>query len=210
MASLLRGTLKLALFLLVPLAVAALILKLVYVDIVTVSHNGMAPTVFAGDDVLMWRGARVDRGDIVVCRHPREPGRFVMARVIGVPPASIGMERGGLLVGGDAPSMDRQGEVSFEDTTLDSRRTLTWSIEELGYDRHFVFEDARRPLRVRPIEELDGLFLLGDHRGYAGEDSRTFGVVQASECIGEVFMLLRPGPVSLEAFPRGWFSLLGP
>lgn len=210
MASFLRGTLKLALFIAVPLAVILLIIKLIWVDVVTVSHNGMAPTVFAGDDVLMWRGARIDRGDIAVCRHPREPGRFVMARVIATPPASIGMERGGLVVGGDFPSLDRRGEVSFEDTTIDSRRTLRWAVEELGYDRHFIFEDVRRPLRVRPIERLDGLFLLGDHRGYAGEDSRTFGVVQESECVGEVFMLLRPGPVSLEEFPRGWFSLLGP
>jgi len=160
--------------------------------------------------VLMWRGARIDRGDIAVCRHPREPGRFVMARVIGLPTVSIGMERGGIVVGGDPPNVDRRGEVSFEDTTLDSRRTLQWGIEEFGYDRHFIFEDARRPLRVRPIASLDGLYLLGDYRGYAGEDSRTFGTVQASECVGEVFMLLRPGPVSLDAFPRGWFSLLGP
>ena len=62
----LRGTFKLFLWLAVPAAIAAGILRVFFVDVVTVGHNGMAPTLLLGDQVLVWRDAQVNHGDIVV------------------------------------------------------------------------------------------------------------------------------------------------
>jgi signal peptidase I len=207
--SVLKGVLKGALFVVVPLLLLLAFLKWMYVDIVTVGHNGMAPTLLAGDHVLVWRGASPDHGDVVLCRHPEDPTRFVMARIVGLPGTSISIERGALVVDGDSPMRDRRGAIRFEDPTRDSRRELQLGIETLGNDVHWVFDDERRPLRIRSIEELDGLYLLGDHHGYTGEDSREFGTVLPTECVGQVFMRLSPGPSSVEGVPHGWLELLG-
>lgn len=206
----LKGTLKVALFLSIPLVIALAILRGFYVDVVTVGHNGMAPTLFAGDEVFVWRDALIEHGDVAVCHHPEEPSRYVMGRAIAMPGMSIGIERGGLMINGEGLSRDVRESVIFVDPTRDeARRVLQLSVESRGYDRYWVFEDENRPLRIRAIEEVEGIYLLGDHRGYAGEDSRAFGTVLASECVGEVFMLLRPGPQSIEEIPRSWLSFLG-
>lgn len=210
MFAFLKGTLKVALFFAIPIAIVLAILKVLYVDVVTVGHNGMAPTLFAGDRVLVWRGADIDHGDVVVCHHPEEPGRYVMGRVVGMNNMSLSAERELLTVNGHTPDRDFQGAVTFVDPTRDgSRRELRFGVETLGNDAYWFFVDDHRPLRFRPIERLSGLYLLGDHRGYVGEDSRAFGVVDPSECVGEVFMLLQPGPQSVEGIPHGWLSLLG-
>lgn len=209
MITVLKGLLKGVLFVAVPLLVILVILRWMYVDVVTIGHNGMAPTLLAGDEVLVWRGATPDHGDIVVCRHPEDPGRFVMARVVALPGTSMSVDRGHLVVDGDSPQRATHGAIRFEDPTRDSRRELQLSVETLGNDVHWIFDDERRPLRMRPIEDLDGLYLLGDHHGYAGEDSREFGTVMPSECVGQVFMRFAPGPSSVEGVPHGWLDLLG-
>ena len=48
------------------LAIAG-VLKLFFVDVIHVPHNGMAPTLVYGDLVLVWRNAKVDMADVVVC-----------------------------------------------------------------------------------------------------------------------------------------------
>lgn len=205
----LRGTFKLLLWLAVPAAIAVGILRVFFVDVVTVGHNGMAPTLLLGDQVLVWRDAEIQHGDIVVCRHPGEAGRFVMGRVFAMPGMSLGMERDYVVVNGRAPERDFRDEVRFEDPSRENQQnTYRLVIEQLGNDFYWSFDDEDRPLRIRPIAALSGLYLLGDHRAYPGEDSRAFGVVQASACIGQVFLRLAPGPYAVEGVPHGWLDML--
>lgn len=209
--NLLRGLFKLLLWIAIPIVVILAILKILYVDVVTIGHSGMVPTLMPGDQALVWRGATIERGDVALCRHPTEEGRYVMARALGMPGGSIGVERGLLVLDGDAANHDVRGHILFVDPTHDGvRREVELGIENFGYDEYWYFDDEHRALRIRPIAHLDGIYLLGDNRSELGEDSREFGVVYQTECIGEVFLRLSPGAHSVEGVPHGWLDLLGP
>lgn len=209
MAKLLRGALKVLAWVAIPAALVLVLLRVFYVDVVVMGHNGMAPTVLSGDEVLVWRGATANHGDILLCRHPSEEGRFVIGRAIAMPGMSLSVDRGGLLINDASPTPSHVAEVDFVDPTRDGvRRRLTLGIEQLGNDRYFTFSDDARPLRIRPIAELQGIYLLGDHRGYPGEDSRTFGAVDPSSCIGQVFLRFSPGDYDVEGVPHGWLDML--
>ena len=54
-------------------ALIAFVLKVFFVDIYVMPHNGMAPTLIYGDRILIWRRAKPDMGDIVLCSHPTKP-----------------------------------------------------------------------------------------------------------------------------------------
>jgi hypothetical protein len=206
---LLRGAGKVLLWVAVPVVVVLAILKVAYVDVVTLGHNAMAPTLMAGDSALVWRGAVISHGDIALCRHPTEEGRYVLARAIAMPDMSVTTDRGHLVINGSSPTGETHGEVSFTDPTRDeARRTLRLAIEQLGNDRYWVLEDRGRPLRIRRIESLDGIYLLSDNRSYPGEDSRAFGTVLAGECLGQAFLRFSPGDLAIEGVPHGWLDML--
>jgi signal peptidase I len=48
------------------------VLRAFFVTPVMISDDGMAPTLLAGETVLMWnsKGATPEFGDLLVCRHP--------------------------------------------------------------------------------------------------------------------------------------------
>lgn len=193
----------------IPVALVLLGLRIFYVDVVVMGHNGMAPTLLSGDEVLVWRGATANHGDVLLCRHPSEEGRFVIGRAIAMPGMSLAVDRGNLSINEASPTPTRLADVDFVDPTRDgARRRLTLGIEQLGNDRYYYFADEARPLRIRPIAELQGIYLLGDHRGYPGEDSRTFGAVDPASCLGQVFMRLSPGTYDVEGVAHGWLDLL--
>lgn len=66
-----------------------------------VSDTSMIPTLSPGDYVLVNRWAYLlgppVPGDIVVVRHPMQPGMFLVKRVVSV------SEDGGIVIGGDNP-----------------------------------------------------------------------------------------------------------
>ena len=51
---------------------------------VAVAGGSMAPTLRAGDWVLVRRSSRVDVGDVVVLEHPHRPGLLMVKRVAEV------------------------------------------------------------------------------------------------------------------------------
>ncbi|MFO0686551.1 MAG: signal peptidase I [Sandaracinus sp.] len=170
------------------LGVVAAILKTWFVDIVVVGHDAMAPTLFAGDTVLVWRDSHADHGAVMLCRHPTDDTRFVMGRVIGRNGADIGVDRGRLRIEGTFPAIDWRGDVQYYDRAEHVQVPMRWGVEALGNDAHLVFEREGRQLRLRPVGDYDGIYLLNDNRTYTGEDSREFGPVPESRCIGRVFM----------------------
>ena len=190
-----RGTFKAVGFLAVVIAIVLGVLKLFFVDIVTVAHNGMAPTIVLGDQVLVWRGAAPNLNDIVLCRHPQESGRWVISRVALEPGESLSMVRGQLQLEGRRLDRDLRGEVQFLDGETNRTHRMRWGVEEFA-DRHdhFFFEPLDRRAPIRDQAAVRGYYLLGDNRGHVGEDSRTFGVVQAQDCTGQVFMRLQAAP----------------
>ncbi len=170
------------------LGVVAAILKTWFVDIVVVGHDGMAPTLFAGDTVLVWRDSHADHGAVMLCRHPTLDTRFVMGRVVGRNGADLSIDRGRLRIERTFPSTDWRGTVQYYDRTEHVQVPMRWGVEVLGNDSHLVFQREGHAFRMRPTGDYDGIYLLDDNRTYTGEDSREFGPVPESRCIGRVFM----------------------
>jgi signal peptidase I len=179
---------------LVILGIVVAVLKTWYVDVVTVGHDGMAPTLIAGDTVLVWRETVAEHGAIMLCHHPTDDARFVLGRVVGRNGTDITVDRGRLRIEGTFPPIDWRGEVQFYDRPEHAQVTMGWGIEHLGNDDHLIFVRDGRQLRMRPVSHYDGLYLLDDNRTYASEDSREFGPVPEARCIGRVFMRVGMSP----------------
>src|SRR4051812_34835095 len=92
-----RGALTAAFRLALVLAAIAGVLKLFFVDVYTVPHNGMAPTIVAGDQVLVWRDANADLANIMLCEHPSKPNELVIGRALAFAGHTISADRFGNL-----------------------------------------------------------------------------------------------------------------
>jgi signal peptidase I len=185
------------------------ILKLWYVDIVEVGHNGMAPTMIIGDRVLVWRNARLERNDIALCRHPTEEGRYVIGRVLLETGESLAIDRGMMRRNSFRIGRDIRGEVDFVDGETGRSARYTWGVEEIADTQtHLFFEHADRAPVIRDQSQVRGLFLLGDNRAHVGEDSRAFGVVQPVSCVGQVFLRAGAGEGLPDEIPHRPLDIL--
>lgn len=192
MRGLLKGTLKFAAGLAVVALVVGGIMRAFFVKEVVVGHNGMAPTMITGEVVLMWNSAEPDLGDIVVCQSPADQ-TLVMGRVIGLQAMTIKSDRGQLSVEGDVPDRDIVGTTQFYDVDNDVTDSMTYGIESFHDADHEWFLKVDHQFRMREHQVAPGkIFLLNDNRNYVGQDSRAFGDVDPSTCIGEVFMRWAP------------------
>ncbi len=200
--------LKFVVGVLVVLGLCVAALKTWYVDVVTIGHEGMAPTVFAGDTVLVWRDNVFAHGAIVLCRHPTDDTRFVIGRIVGRNGTDITLDRGRLRIEGTFPAVDWRGTVQYYDYGEHAQVPMRWGIEQLGNDDHMIFTRQGREMRLRPMSEYDGVYLLGDNRTYTGEDSREFGPVPESRCVGRLFMRVGMSPSTPVDLGNRAFQLL--
>jgi signal peptidase I len=113
------------------LAVAvALLVRAVAVEGYRIPSGSMAPTLLAGDRVLVWKlgyGLRVPftrlrlggdpprRGDVIVFENPRAPGLAVVKRVAGVPGDVVELRDEVLLVNGVPQPRTPDGDLAYED-----------------------------------------------------------------------------------------------
>jgi signal peptidase I len=109
--------------------VVALAVRAVALDSYRIHSGSMAPTLLPGDHVLVSRlayglrvpvsGARVlgggepRRGDVVVFESPREPGRDVVKRVVGIPGDVIELRDQVLHVNGVPQPRTPDGEIAY-------------------------------------------------------------------------------------------------
>lgn len=146
------------------LLVALLLGGLLPVEVVRVESDSMAPTVQAGDRLLVRHGpGDVRRGDVLVLRDPHGAGALVK-RVVAVGGQRVAIEDGVLVV--DAVPV---AEPYADPDRIDG-----------------VFH---RPRLVPPGH----VFVLGDDRRES-VDSRDFGPVPVSDVIGRVVWRLGPVP----------------
>ncbi|MGE0786004.1 MAG: signal peptidase I [Sandaracinaceae bacterium] len=192
-------------------AIGAIVLAVLYfffVRIVEVGHNAMAPTIFLGDRVVVWRTTDLEVGDIVLCPHPTEPGRFVMARYLSRPGHTVEVSNGQVRVDGDSPDADVHTPILWHDTETGREVSMVWGTESiLDHDHLFFFRERGAP-SYRRREVGPGMFVLTDNRSYLGEDSRAFGVLSQIQCIGKVFMRLTAGDGVPPEIPHGALDLL--
>lgn len=211
MAGLTKIALKVALWVAAIGLIVFGVLRVFFMDIVVMGHDGMAPTLLAGEEVLMWRGADdAETGDILVCHHPTDNGQMVMGRVIGKSGMNIHADRGQLSVSGTRPQRNiLNEEIRFFDNDLNRNVNLVLSEDTFGNTTHMAFWPEGQ-FRLRDsVVGANHYYLLGDNRSQHANDSRTFGHVAMSRCIGRLFMRLKPVDNDRGAtVDRGWFDLL--
>jgi signal peptidase I len=114
------------------------------------------------------------RGDVVIFRYPRDPSKFFIKRVIGVPGDTITIEQSTVSV---VNAAHPQGLVLNEPYVHSMKPGVT-IVEELGAREYFV---------------------MGDNRDQSS-DSRVWGVLQEENIVGRAFLRLFP-PQAIDYLP---------
>lgn len=183
------------------------VLRIFFVTPVVVTHNGMAPTLLAGEQAYMWRGGDPELGSIALCAN-QSTGETVIGRVIGTPGNRVDAERGQLLVAGNSPDVDIHESLQFFNSDSNRQEPVQRATVEFGNTNHEIFIRENHNFRINPVDVQGGmLYLMGDHRGDETHDSRAFGPVQVSSCLGTLFMRGRPVDVGAN-LGHGWLDIL--
>lgn len=123
-----------------------------------VNGESMSPTFENGEyliiDELSYHLRTPQRGEVVVFRYPKDPSKFFIKRIIGLPGETVRVR------GTNITITDPDGKLVQLDDSLASYTNSTWSTNvrtELGPEEYFVMGDNRnRSLDSRswgPVEE---------------------------------------------------------
>jgi len=134
-----------------------------------VSGASMEDTFHTGEyliiDQVSYYFENPQRGDVVVFRYPKDPSKFFIKRIIGVPGDSINIQ-------GDVVELTQEDgtKVTLDEPYIKTMAENTSLTEKLGEREYFV---------------------MGDNRD-ASSDSRTWGVLNKDKIIGKAFVRLFP------------------
>jgi signal peptidase I len=154
-----------------------------------VRTSAMEPTFLVGDQVLAPGGEPVSdlrRGDVIVFHYPPDPEVVLVKRLIGLPGDHVRIVNGVLVLNSrtaSEPYVEHSGGSNVE---LFLNNFPLYA----GKESVSITSDTRKMLeRYVTSGELvvpqGGYFVLGDNRDYS-LDSRTFGLLPASQLIGRV------------------------
>jgi signal peptidase I len=151
------------------------------------------PTLFAGDVVVVTRHGSIDRGNLVRCIDPQEPGRFVIARAIAKAGDQITINDEVVSLDGHRTPSPRACDtplVTVYDPTINDEVELACSVEEYGETDFSALRANKHPEAQRTATADMGLwFLVSDDR-HVHLDSRDFGQVDPRDCRHIVFRLV--------------------
>jgi signal peptidase I len=128
-------------------------------------HNGEYLIV----DQISYHLNSPERGDVVVFRYPKDPSKFFIKRIIGVPGDTITVEGSSVSIVNEA----NPGGFTLNEPYIKSMKPNVTITEELGEREYFV---------------------MGDNRDESS-DSRVWGVLQEERIIGRAFLRLYPPQV---------------
>lgn len=227
MTGLIRLTVKAALYIGGALLLVGGVLRGFFMQPLELHHSGMAPTIAAGETVLLWKG-KPEIGDVTVCEHPQQPGLSVVGRLVAAGGEVTVREDGIHAVDGERPDVDWEETVELVDP---ERGTVTYRIAEasygdtsFGHSHRFMAEQRRRPsrnqrrrnqrlnrnaseVRSRTFDvDLGTFFLLGDNRAAPDHDSRTFGAVDPATCLGSIVMRWKPTNEGETVLGHAWLD----
>ncbi len=115
-----------------------------------------------------------ERGDVVIFRYPKDPSKFFIKRIIGIPGDTITIEGNTVTIKNEA---NPNGYV-LNEPYIKSMKPGVTIIEKLG-DREY--------------------FVMGDNRDESS-DSRVWGVLQEERIVGKAFLRLFP-PQKIDILP---------
>ncbi|MEZ4104499.1 MAG: signal peptidase I [Candidatus Paceibacterota bacterium] len=115
-----------------------------------------------------------NRGDVIVFRYPKDPSKFFIKRVIGLPGETVKIENSTVTIIND----DNPNGLTLNEPYIKSMDIGNHLTEELGPREYFV---------------------MGDNRDQSS-DSRAWGVLQEERIIGKAFLRLFP-PKNIGVMP---------
>lgn len=133
-------------------------------------HNGEYLIV----DQVSYRLHSPERGDVVIFRYPRDPSKFFIKRIIGLPGDTINIVDSTVTISNESHP---EGFI-LDEPYIKSMRPGAKLTEKLG-DREY--------------------FVMGDNRDESS-DSRVWGVLQEERIIGRAFLRLFP-PQAIDILP---------
>ncbi|MCB9811031.1 MAG: signal peptidase I [Candidatus Nomurabacteria bacterium] len=143
-----------------------------------VSGASMEQTFHTGEyliiDQVSYYLHEPDRGDVIVFRYPRDPSKFFIKRVIGLPGETVVIDGSTVTI----KNKDYPEGFVLNEPYIKSMRDPNSLTEELGPREYFV---------------------MGDNRDESS-DSRMWGVLQEERIIGKAFLRLFP-PSTASIFP---------
>ncbi len=135
-----------------------------------VSGASMEDTFHSGEylivDQLTYHFEQPERGDVIIFRYPKDPSKFFIKRLIGLPGDTV-------TISGSTVTITNEANPSgfiLEEPYIKSMRQGTTLTEELGEREYFV---------------------MGDNRDQSS-DSRVWGVLQEERIVGRAFLRLFP------------------
>lgn len=115
-----------------------------------------------------------ERGDVIVFRYPKDPSKFFIKRIIGIPGDTITIEGNVVMIENEA---NPEG-FTLNEPYIKSMRPGVAITEELGEREYFV---------------------MGDNRDESS-DSRIWGILQEERIVGKAFLRLFP-PQHFDVLP---------
>lgn len=134
----------------------------------------MDPTFNTGQylivDEISYRFSEPERGDVIILKYPKNPSKYFIKRVIGLPGEKIVIDGNTI-------------RIYHEGNPIPEKLAEPYVTHEVSPDRNFKFEEIQL--------EDDEYFVMGDNRG-ASSDSRDWGPLQENFVVGRALVRLFP------------------
>jgi signal peptidase I len=158
----------------------------------------IAPTLEAGDVVIIDRHAGAGRGHLLRCINPQQPDRFVIGRAIGMPGDVVDMNGEVVAIDGHrtpSPRACSPAIVMVHDPVTDEDVPLANAVEDYGDAEFCALRSQTSPYPPMRVSVENGkVYLLSDDR-HLHFDSRDFESVAPGTCQHILYRLVSA---------RGW------
>jgi signal peptidase I len=146
----------------------------------------VAPTLAAGDVVVVLRRGTPSFGELVRCPDPDSPGSFIVGRIAGVGGDVVETDGAMLTVNGtryDAESACPDPKVTIKHPSTGLDVEIRCDVVVMGGQRHDRGVSPKGPLErpMRTEVRPDTVYLASDNRNFH-DDSRDYGLQPRSAC----------------------------
>lgn len=143
-------------------------IRLFVINPFIVSGSSMIPTFHNGEylivDEISYRFEEPKRGDVIIFRYPKDPSKFFIKRIIGLPNETVVLKNGDVTI-------EKEGQKPL---ALDQSYVKNKSTENAKY----VIADNQ-------------YFIMGDNR-ISSSDSRVWGPLDRDLIVGRALLRLLP------------------
>lgn len=154
--------------------IGVILLRSFVLEVYVVVGESMDPSLKADEHLLVNKLARplgmIQRGDILVFRHPDAPNKHLIKRMIAKAGESVRIDAGRVYIKESAES------------------------DELPLPELYLSDKARAPgiFEARVTVPEGCVYVMGDNR-LNSRDSRAFGAIDQEQIVGEAVLVIWPG-----------------